>query len=105
MAFIPNSPVPAVLWREENVAVFAFYNIPILCMRLTCQLCVRRYKYSNSVLKGCRSGILNLLISIVYKFFFHAAICSKCLISRRVHKKTEDMLFFIKDDPMVSIIP
>lgn len=28
MAFIPNSPVPAVLWREENVDLFAFYNIP-----------------------------------------------------------------------------
>ena len=103
MAFIPNSPVPAALWREENVAVFEFYNIPILCMKLTCQLCVRRYKYSNSVIKGRRSGILNLLISNVHKLLFHAVIGPSYLTSRRVYKKTESMLFFLKDDPTISI--
>lgn len=52
MEFIPNSPVPAVLWRKETVDLFAFYNIPILCMRFTCQLCVKRHKYSKAVYKG-----------------------------------------------------
>lgn len=74
MAFIPSSPVSAVFQRKGNVDLFAFYNIPIFCMRLTCQLCVKKYKYSNSVIKGCRVGILSLLISIVYKFFLRAVI-------------------------------
>lgn len=103
MAFIPNSPVPAALWREENVAVFEFYNIPILHTRPTCQLGVRRYKYSNSVIKGQRSGILNLLIANVHKSLFHAVIGPSYLTSRRVYKKTESTLFFLKDDPTNSI--
>lgn len=103
MAFIPNRPVPAVLQREENVDLFVSSNMPILCMRHPCQLCVKRYKYSNSVTKGCRFGILNLLISTVYKIFLHAVICSRYLISRQVYKKTEGILFFIKDDPAISI--
>lgn len=83
--------------------LFVSSNTPILCMRHPCQLCVKRYKYSNSVIKGCRFGILNLLISIVYKIFLHVVICSRYLISRQVYKKTEGILFFIKDDPAVSI--
>lgn len=73
-------------------------------MRLTCQLCVKRHKYSSSVIKAWRFGILNLLISIVYKFFLCAVICSRYLISRQVYKKTEGTLFFIKDDPRISIL-
>lgn len=51
MTFIPSSPVSAVLWKKENVDLFAFYNIPTFWMRFTCQLCVKKYKYSNSVMK------------------------------------------------------
>ena len=76
----------------------------IFCMRFTCQLCVKKYKYSDSVRKGWRVGILNLLISIVYKLLIHTVTSSRYLISRRVYKKTESILFFIKDDPTISIL-
>lgn len=52
MTFIPSGPVSAMLWKKENVDLFAFYNIPTFWMRFTCQLFVKKYKYSNSVMKG-----------------------------------------------------
>ena len=68
-------------------------------MRLTCQGYVKRHKYSSSVVKAWRFGILNLLISIVYKFFLCPVICSRYSVSRQVYKKTEGTLYFTKDDP------
>lgn len=73
-------------------------------MKLRGQPCVKRHTCSKPGLKGGRFGILNLLVSTVCKFFLCAVICSRYLLSRQVCKKTEGILFFMKDDPVISIL-